>query len=234
MTLAIMQPYIFPYIGYFQLLANVDQFVIYDNIQYTKKGWINRNRILQNGSDFQFTIPLKKDSDFLDIGQRTLSDSWEVDKSKLLNKVKELYRKAPYYSDAFPIMEECFNCKETNLFSFLYHSLQTVNNYLAIKTPIILSSTLAINHSTKGENKVIEICKYLNATNYINAIGGQELYSKEIFFKNGITLQFIKTNTVSYKQFDNEFVPYLSIIDLMMFNSTDQIKYILNNNYSIL
>ena len=87
MKLAIMQPYFFPYIGYFQLIKSVDEFVIYDNIQYTKKGWINRNRILVNGTDYLISLPLKKDSDYLNVVDRQLAESWEKDRTKLLTLI---------------------------------------------------------------------------------------------------------------------------------------------------
>ena len=106
---AIMQPYFLPYMGYFHLLNSVDEFVIYDNIQYTKKGWINRNRILVNGKDKLISLPLKKDSDYLNVIDRKLSDNWNVEKVKLLNLIKSSYKKSPQYSIIFPIIEKCIN-----------------------------------------------------------------------------------------------------------------------------
>ena len=181
MKIAIMQPYFLPYIGYFQLLNAVDKFVIYDNIEFTKKGWIHRNRMLLNGSDEYFTLPLKKDSDFLDVNQRVLADSFESDKIKLLRKIKELYNKAPQFESVYPIIESILNYKKNNLFRFILNALNEINNYLEIKTEIIISSSLPINHALKSEAKVLAICKTMKATHYLNAIGGLELYSKETF-----------------------------------------------------
>lgn len=234
MKVGIMQPYIFPYIGYFQLINAVDCFVIYDNIQYTKKGWINRNRILSNGKDEYFTVPLLKDSDFLNVIDRHLSNDWHKEKGKLLNKIKENYRKAPYFNDVIKLIEDCFNYSSSNLFDFIFNALNITLNYLSIKTQIIISSTLPINHSLKAEEKVIAICKQLQANTYINPIGGTELYSKEIFLKESINLQFIKANNIQYKQFNNEFIPFLSIIDVMMFNSKSAITNYLNNSFTYL
>lgn len=234
MKVGIMQPYIFPYIGYFQLINAVDCFVIYDNIQYTKKGWINRNRILSNGKDEYFTVPLLKDSDFLNVIDRHLSNDWHKEKGKLLNKIKENYRKAPYFNDVIKLIEDCFNYSSSNLFDFIFNALNITLNYLSIKTQIIISSTLPINHSLKAEEKVIAICKQLQATTYINPIGGTELYSKEFFLKESINLQFIKANNIQYKQFSNEFIPFLSIIDVMMFNSKSAITNYLNNSFTYL
>lgn len=228
MRLGIMQPYFFPYIGYFQLMNAVDEFVIYDNIEFTKKGWINRNRILVNGKDDYITLPLKKDSDYLNIDERYLADSWEIDKNKMLNRIRESYRKAPCYADVFPIIENIILFEEKKLFDFILHSLQQVKEHLSIPCSITISSELDIDHALKGENKVITICKKCNADVYINPIGGQELYSKTNFLEQGIQLNFIKSQEVSYTQLKNNFVPWLSIIDVMMFNSKEQIKEMLN------
>lgn len=227
MKLGIMQPYFLPYIGYFQLLNAVDKYVIYDNIQYTKKGWINRNRILKNGKDLMITIPLEKDSDYLDVKERSLSVGF--DKKKLLNQIRESYRKAPYFEQTIPLIERIVNFDDNNLFHYIDNSVREICRYLEINTEIIISSSLGIDHSLKGQDKVIAICKELKATDYYNAIGGQELYSPEEFKKENINLHFISSSPIEYKQFSNEFVPWLSILDVMMFNSLEDIHRILDN-----
>ncbi|WP_108822504.1 WbqC family protein [Dysgonomonas sp. Marseille-P4361] len=227
MKIGIMQPYFLPYIGYFQLLNAVDKYVIYDNIQYTKKGWINRNRILQNGKDLLISIPLEKDSDYLDVKDRYVSKSF--DKKKLLNQIRESYRKAPHFEEVMPMMEDIINFEGENLFQYIYNSMQRICRYLNINTEIVISSSLSIDHSLKGQEKVLAICKELQATDYINAIGGQELYNKEDFEKENIGLHFLSTNPIEYKQFKNEFVPWLSILDVMMFNSVGEIGEMLVN-----
>ena len=216
MNLAIMQPYFLPYIGYFQLINAVDVFVIYDNIEFTKKGWINRNRILVNGKDDYFTLPLKKDSDFFNVNQRILSESYLKDRIKIISKIAELYKKAPQYELVFPLIEEVFMSENQNLFNFILNSLKIFCDYLEIKTDFIVSSSVLIDHSLKSQNKVIAICKKLKAATYINAIGGQVLYNKDVFDENNIKLSFIKTEPIKYKQFDNDFIPWLSIIDLIV------------------
>lgn len=224
-----MQPYLFPYIGYFQLINSVDEFVIYDNIQYTKKGWINRNRILANGKDQLFTIPLQKDSDYLDIVDRKVADIWVEDRKKLINVLKSSYNKAPHFKEAFELIQECLFYNKNNLFEFILNSLNKINLYLEINTPIIISSTIDIDHTLKSQDKVLAICGEQKADMYINAIGGVELYNKETFLKQNITLNFIKSKEIKYKQFNNEFISWLSIIDVMMFNSKDKIKEYLNS-----
>ena len=200
MKLAIMQPYFFPYIGYWQLLNAVDTFVIYDNIKYTKKGWINRNNYLLNGKLKTFSIPLKKDSDYLNIDDRYLFEGF--DKNKLLNQIKGAYGKAPYFNSVFSLIKSIINYKERNLFSYIKNSIEAVYDYLNLNTNIINSSSIQINHDRKGQDKVISICEILNATGYINSIGGIELYDKEVFSQNDINLRFLKTHKILYKQFD--------------------------------
>ena len=228
-----MQPYFMPYIGYFQLINSVDEFVIYDNIQYTKKGFINRNRILFNGTDRGFTLPIKKDSDYLDVTEREVSGVWLKDSDKLINLIKQSYKKAPYFDSSIALVVECVKYDNLNLFDFIYNSVKVLCKHLDIDTQIIKSSDIAINHSLKSQDKVIAICKARKATTYINAIGGQELYTKSEFKEQGIDLAFIKTNPIQYKQFNEDFEPWLSIIDLIMFNSKEDLnKHI--NNYNLI
>ena len=215
-------------------MAAVDEFIVYDNIEFTKKGWINRNRILVNGTDSYITLPLKSDSDFLNIHERHLADTWIKEKKKVLNKIFESYRKSSNFEIVSEVIEKCILFEDHNLFNFILNSLNVVKEYLEIKTPLIISSTIPIDHSLKGDKKVIEIVKSRKAENYINSIGGIELYNKEEFKKEGINLNFLKSTNLIYKQYDNTFVPWLSIIDVMMFNSKEEIKKYLESYYTIL
>jgi hypothetical protein len=228
MKLAIMQPYFFPYIGYFQLMNAADEFILYDNIKYTKKGWINRNRILVNGRERFITLPVKKDSDYLDVRDRYLADVWSSEKKKLLNRIAESYRKAPMFESVYPIIEKCILFAETNLFNFILNSLDVLKEYLKIDTPLLISSKIPIDHELKAENKVIALCLARKASIYLNPIGGKQLYLKKEFAENGIDLYFHKINGVKYKQFDNDFVPWLSILDVIMFNSKEEISGMLD------
>jgi len=227
MKIVIMQPYFMPYIGYFQLLHASDTFVLYDNIQYTKKGWINRNRIIQNNNVITFTIPIKKDSDYLNIWDRQIADSFK--REKLCNQIMNSYRKAPCFDDVYPIISELINSNEVNLFKYISESLIAICKYLNLNSSKIkVSSEINIDHSLKSEEKVLAICNSLSATEYINPIGGIDLYSKERFASNNIDLKFLKTSVMPYDQFDNEFYPNLSIVDTMMFNPKEKIQEMLN------
>ena len=232
MKIGIMQPYFFPYIGYFQLIKSVDVFVVYDNIKYTKKGWINRNRMLQNGKDVMFSIPLKNASDSLDVCERELSTDFNRD--KLLNQFKGVYRRAPYFEQTYLLVENIVRHKDRNLFRYLHNSIVATCNYLGIDTDIKISSEIAIDHSLKNQDKVLALCEALGANTYINAIGGMELYTKETFFDKRMDLKFIKSKPFEYNQLGVEFVPWLSIIDVMMFNSVATIKECLSCNYELI
>lgn len=227
----IMQPYFLPYIGYFQLISAVDLFIVYDNIKFTKKGWINRNRLLLNGQDSTFTLPIKNGSDSLDVRDRELAT--EFNRSRLLNQIKGAYTKAPYFNSTFPLLERIVGNDENNLFRFIENSIREICEHLAIKARIKKSSEFSIDHTLKGQEKVLALCKNAHSDTYINAIGGIDLYSKEAFQSHGVKLKFIRSKPFEYKQFDHAFVPWLSIVDVMMFNSIETIQEALENGYTL-
>jgi len=227
--IAIMQPYFFPYIGYFQLINSVDEFVIYDNIEFTKKGWINRNRILINGIDTYISLPLKKDSDYLHVKDRFLADTWDCERKKMLNRINASYQKALFFRETYEVLEKIIMYEDRNLFNFIFHSVQTLVDYFGMDTKLTVSSSILIDHQLKSEDKVIAICKEQKAEVYINPIGGVSLYDKVRFRSHNIELQFQKSNSIEYKQFINEFIPWLSIIDVMMFNDKYLIMKMLDN-----
>lgn len=228
MKIGIMQPYFFPYIGYWQLLNAVDKYVIYDDVNFIKNGWINRNNILIDGKSSLITLSLSHASPNNLINEVNICPD-EVKKNKLLKTVKNAYSKAPYYSSVFPIIENTVMHKNNSLSDALFYSIKSVADYLDISTELIHSTNLNNNKDLRGEEKVIDIVKLLDGKIYINAIGGQTLYKKEDFELNNINLFFLKSNISEYTQFKNNFVPNLSIIDVMMFNSPDKIKEMLNN-----
>ena len=227
-----MQPYLFPYIGYFQLINAVDIFVIFDDVNFIKKGWINRNNILVNGTFNLFSVPLKEASQNKLINQIQLADDnkWRL---TFLKTIELNYKKAPFFNDIFLLIQKIINSPSITINDLIYTSILSINNYLNCKTEIIFSSSLTnINH-LKGQDKIIAICKTQMATLYINPIGGKELYNIETFKQNGIRLNFLKSKQINYKQYNNDFVPWLSIIDVLMFNSKHD-TLILINEYTLL
>lgn len=227
MKLGIMQPYFIPYIGYWQLLNAVDKYVIYDDVNFIKGGWINRNRILINGDAKIFSIQMQGASSNKFINEIYMSTN-KVWKRKALKTIEASYKKAPFFNKVFPLIQNIINCEKENLAEFLENSINIICGYLEIDTKIIISSSINKNNDLKAQGKVIEICKILNADEYYNAIGGKELYSYDTFKSEGIELKFLKTKDIEYKQFENEFISNLSIIDVMMFNSINDIKYMLD------
>lgn len=226
MRLGIMQPYFFPYIGYWQLLNAVDKYVIADELNFIKNGWINRNRILINGEAKMITLPLHGASQNKLINEIEVAGD-DAGRNNLLKTIEINYKKAPYFSNVFSVVKTILAQEEKNLAKFLEYSIREICQYLSIKTELIVLSSLNNNDDLRRQDKVIDICKILETDEYYNAIGGQELYSYEDFASEGIILKFLKTANVKYKQYDNEFVPDLSIIDVMMFNSIEDIKKIL-------
>jgi hypothetical protein len=226
MKLAIMQPYFFPYIGYFQLINAVDTFVIYDDVNFIKQGWINRNFILINDKKHFITLELKGASSSKLINQIQIGSN----RNRLMKTVFQSYAKAPFFKNVFPIVEDSINYRENNLARYVLNSLQNIARYLDIGTKFLISSSIQKDNDLKGEKKVLHICKLLKVTEYINAIGGKELYSKEEFKKNNIDIYFVDSNEIIYKQFNDEFVPNLSIIDVLMFNEKEKVKGFLQDN----
>lgn len=225
--LAIMQSYFFPYLGYWQLINAVDKFVIYDDVNYIKRGWINRNNILVNGEAKFINLRIRKASQNKLINEHEIVDD-DIYNKYLLKVIKASYCYAPFFNYVFPIVESVINQPEKNLAKYLEFSIIEVCKYLRINTDIIISSEISKSNEFKGQERIIDICKLLSTDQYINAIGGQSLYSKPDFNLCGIELKFLKTHEVKYPQFgQNKFVPNLSILDVMMFNSPEKISSML-------
>lgn len=215
MKVAIMQPYFFPYIGYFQLIHAVDTFVIYDDVNYIKGGWINRNFILSQGQRTRITLQLLGASPNLFINQIHIGHN----SSTLLKTIQQSYARAPYFQEAIQLIENILSSEETNLARFLDFSLREFCDYLGLDRVWRLSSDLKKDVALKGQKKVLAICDELGASQYINLPGGRELYDHTSFAKQGVQLSFLEPILNRYKQSEDKFIPYLSIIDVIMFNS---------------
>lgn len=227
-----MQPYFMPYIGYFQLIAAVDVFVVYDNVKYTKRGWINRNRYLRGGEAATFSLPLKGDHDFRQIRDREIAA--EFKRGKLLNQLSAAYRRAPHFGTTFPLVESVVGYPERNLFRFIEHSISITCDHLGIASGVTRSSDLAIDDSLRAEDRVLATCEAVGANVYMNAIGGLELYSREAFRARGIDLTFIRSRPLQYQQEGSPFVPSLSIIDVLMFNPIEVVRHWIQTGYDLI
>jgi len=221
--LAIMQPYFLPYIGYFQLISAVDKFVVFDDVCYINRGWINRNRMLINGEPAFFTVPLCNSSQNKIISNiQILSDErW---RNKMLQSFRHSYSKACSFKQTYELLENIIHFPSIDLNAFLLNSLQTLVTYLEIKTDIIPSSAKYENSHLKGQDRILDICHREQAESYFNPIGGIELYNHDVFQVNQINLAFLKSREFTYLQGKHVHQPWLSIIDIMMFNSKDAVK----------
>ncbi|HWB93115.1 MAG TPA: WbqC family protein [Puia sp.] len=232
MKIAIMQPYIFPYLGYFQLISAVDKFIVYDDVNFIKQGWINRNNILLNGQGHLFSIPVENLTSFKKINQTKVSlrlyPAWFAKFDKTLQMA---YKKAPFFETVYPMVNRILAGGEASesIAHLCTEAIREVKSYLGIGTRMQTTCTHYNNDSLKAEERVLDICKRESATVYINAIGGRELYSNASFKAQGIDLYFIQPGSIEYPQFTNTFVPYLSIIDCLMFNPADKISSMLEN-----
>ena len=221
MTLAIMQPYVLPYIGYIQLMNTVDTFVFYDDVAFINRGWVNRNRLLVNGKDYLFTIPLKEASQNKTIREIELADDpkW---RGKLLKTIEQSYRKAPQFATVMPMTEGIINFQagsrsDVSVADYIFHSFTELTAYLGITSRLVASSTIYSNSELKAQERIVDICRQEGAERYINPIGGTELYSQSAFDEIGCELRFIQPHRVTYPQTGaTEFVPWLSILDLLM------------------
>lgn len=228
MKLAIMQPYFFPYIGYFQLINAVDAFVVYDDVNYINRGWINRNNLLADGKSELITLETSGASQNKLINEIGIGEN----RKKLLKNISQKYSRAPCFEDVFPVIENVMLSGEKNLARFLENSLRVVCKYLGISKQWYRSSEVRKNNALRGQDKIIDICHGLNATHYINPAGGKDLYERKRFLDEGIRLSFIEMRPISYPQFGKDFVPCLSIIDVMMFNDKKQCSDLLEE-YSL-
>jgi hypothetical protein len=218
MKVAIMQPYFFPYIGYFQLIAANDVFVLHDDVQYIKGGWVNRNRILLNGESRMITFPVQKEAYHLPINARNYVDSKQA-RRDIINPIREAYAKAPCYQQIFPVLEELLMFEDRNVARFNENLIRRIADYLGLGCKIITSSGMEKNDSLAGEQRVLDMCRRLGATDYTNPIGGAGLYGQEAFRQSGIALHFLEARNERYEQRCGAWVPFLSIIDVLMFNS---------------
>lgn len=225
-TIAIMQPYFLPYIGYFQLMAAVDKFVVLDDVNYINRGWINRNRLLLNGVAHTFTVPLRGASQNKLICEIELDDDqgWRV---KLLRTIRQAYGKAPCYIQVSALLESLINYPSTRLDEFLLNSLREIVHYLSLEVEIVSSSRIYKNAHLKGEERILDICRQEQANIYINPVGGVDLYDRASFSKQDLSLYFLRSRPISYSQGKGEHVPWLSILDVLMFNEPSAVRRLL-------
>lgn len=237
MKLGIMQPYFFPYIGYFQLINLVDRWIAFDNIQFIDKGWINRNRILHADPSKEWlfiTVPLNNRGQFDKICD--ISIKMDVNwRSEIMGKLSSYKKKSPYYKPTVEFVASCLDTNEENLSRFVVHTLRETAKYLGIDTPIELQSEM--NMQIEGVEHpgqwALRISELLDANEYINPSGGSDIFNQSEFDEADIKLSFIEPHIVAYNQKRGGFIPGLSIIDVLMWNDISSIKENLINSFNI-
>lgn len=222
--IAIMQPYFFPYLGYFQLINTVDKFVLYDNVNFIKKGWINRNKLLStNGKSKFFTIPLANAS------SNNLIQNTEIHKStwqyKFIKLLQHNYKSSLFFEETMELIYSCVNTQIKYISKFNNHCIKLITSHLEINTQLLFDDDfeqleIQLNNtdaSTRKETRIVNICQLYKSNIYINPIGGLTLYNKDIFKEKNIQLLFIKMKCIHYRQPTNPlFIKNLSIIDVLM------------------
>ncbi|MGL4852432.1 MAG: WbqC family protein [Phocaeicola sp.] len=254
MKLAIMQPYFFPYIGYFQAISAVDKYILYDNLPYRINSWMNKNRIaVINGGDFNIIVPISHKSPFKPISEIRINNSGSTDwRKRVLKTIYYNYKKSDYFYEIYPLLEKLLATPCNYLHQFNSNTIVEISKYLEISTEIVWDNThylemeqalhetyshlneLPTNALKKRMERIVRICKSEGATQFINAIGGQALYNKEELRPYGIDLKFVKSDLdIRYNYFSKEFIPNLSIIDVLMHNGREETKKLLKR-YTLL
>ncbi|MCK0152857.1 WbqC family protein [Alcanivorax sp. S6407] len=228
MKLAVMQPYLFPYIGYFQLICASDLFLIYDDVAYIKQGYINRNNILSASGVTRFTVPVPGGSSNKLISDLAFSDNVV----KVIRTVEQSYSKAPYFDDVFPIIRGVMEFEDRSIASVCKKSYEEIFSYLGLDKEFRKTSDLEYERTSQPVGRLLSLCHKFGADCYINASGGRKLYSKREFANKGVDLKFIDSMAVEYTQCHHGFIPNLSMIDVLMSCSKEEVLELLGR-YSL-
>lgn len=225
MKIAIMQPYLFPYIGYFSLIKNTDYFVFFDTPQYIRKGWINRNRILgTNGTDVYFTVPVEKCARETPINKVKIScnENW---KEKWMGQLTIYKKRAPYYSKIISLVQDILNVKTQYISELAINSVVRTCDYLGMNFhyDIFSQMNLPLFEVKAPDEWALYITKEMKYDTYVNPPGGKSFFDASKYKKVDIELEFLTQEIKKYNQRVKEFVPGLSMLDVMMFCTPEEI-----------
>jgi hypothetical protein len=218
-----MQPYFFPYLGYFQLAAASSVFVFLDDVTFIKGGWINRNRFLVQGQAHTFSVPLRGASSHRLIGDVTIAEDTDW-RTRFLRLLEQSYARAPFRTDTLALVRSVLSSTHASIGSLAAASVKAVCAHVGVQPAWLSSREAHPAAGRKGSGRVLELCRALDANRYVNAPGGKALYSAAEFSAQGIELRFLSPPSIRYNQFGQDFVAGLSIIDVMMFNSVTQVR----------
>jgi len=227
MKLAIMQPYLFPYLGYFQLVAAVDKFVFYDDVNFIKNGWINRNRILLGSECMYLTIPLAGASSHSKINQVRVDpvSRW---RERLSKSMRQAYARAPYFEPVNALFNAVISTDEDRISEIAKRSVTGIARYLGLHTSFVTSSATYANETLRGQDRVLDICRREHASVYLNLPGGRAMYEPGGFAAAAVKLRFIGPRLSAYQQFKLPFHAGLSILDVLMFNAQNEASLLLS------
>ena len=220
---AAIQPYLFPYVGYFQLMAACDELLLLDDVQYVTRRWINRNRILVNGEPSWITLPVRHACRDLPINERRYARE-PLTARRVLHQIEAAYRRAPHLASVLALVDDALTGTDDNVARINARALALVAGAVGIDTPVVLASDTRGNRGLRGEDAIIELCRRRGATAYLNPIGGSGLYDSSRFAAAGLSLEFLQFEAPAYPQFGAPFVPRLSIVDVMMFNALATVR----------
>ena len=237
MNIAIMQPYLFPHIGYFQLMHACDEFLVYDDVAFIPRGYINRNNVLLGGKAHRFTLSVPKASPNRLISELVFGPTPD----SLLTTLHHAYARAPYYAQVMPLLQSVFQHEDRRIGALCKYSFERVCDYLGLECRFLLTSELEHDRSLKAQDRLIEMSLMRGAEGYINSIGGRKLYQAAPFAAKGITLSFLASQPSGYRQtpLDSrgeagadmhrsgrqaQFVAGLSIIDMLMWCSPGEVR----------
>lgn len=218
-----MQPYLFPYLGYFQLIARSDRFVFLDDVQYIKRGWANRNRILFNGQPRWIRIPVESAPRHESFAQRRYIIDARVQR-KILGSLWHAYRSAPHFERIYSLVKDILEFEDWSVSQFNIYQIRKILQEIGIKQPTACSSEQPQTRNKRGQDRILALCKAMDGDAYINLVGGINLYSYARFEDSGIELKFLIPRIKPYRQSGNEFVPDLSIIDVLMWCSVSEVR----------
>jgi hypothetical protein len=230
MTLGIMQPYFFPYIGYFSLIKHVDHFILFDTPQFIRHGWVDRNRTLSaNGDPIYIRVPLMKHHQTTPINELKIRflENWQ---EKIFAQLTPYKKRAPNYKQTIDLLKYILSKQFTQLAPLNHHITTILCEHLNIQTPITKWSSMdmKIEEVREPDEWALNICKAMGSNSYINPIGGVSFFDRNKYEKNGIEIKFLNSIPAQYPQLNTNFQPFLSIIDILMFNSPKNIQEMLN------
>lgn len=222
-----MQPYVFPYIGYFSYIQATDKFMFYDDVQFIMRGWINRNRIALNGREHMITVPLLGASPNRNINEtRVMESDWSI---KALATIRQAYLRAPQFPAVFPLVTEVFTSDDRTIDKLAIRSVRAVCAYLGMKLPMATTSAEYGNQTLGRVERLVDLCRREGAEELVVPEGGRPLYDRQVFASAGIHLHFLKPREIPYFRGPRApWIPWLSIIDVLMHLPPAEVRELLD------